>query len=737
MGAVWRRLAGAWGVALLAAAGAAFLVLRPHDDRMSGLDSMCYGAMSEAVAGGRAWVGEDGVWAQVPRAARRGLLYGRGNRVTRDWVWQWSPEDGRDAMTRPYFPPGPAWLGSWMARAGVGAERTVPLLGAIWWCCLLAAGWKRGGWAGVVASAALAVATPWPAWFLRGWHAEAAGAAVVGAAWLSASMGGGAGGGWWRRGAFPAAVGFLLGGSLCLHPTMLLLAGPAALVLGLHVAWSGNGRGAGWLWGGAAAGAGLLWWTTRAVAHPYGDWTRWAWWRQMFVHGTIAEHGVMAAGLAGLVLLGVAAGLAAWHPACRRLARAAAGKIPGWAWAAAGVVPAVLGVRVGPGLAVLGAAAVWALWAGKGRDRAMALAVLWSGVLFAAIQAAEKPTGIWGLRRMLPSVLMAATVAGPAVGEAMRRWKGRRWAWGAVALAAVCAWGPMRGGWVWAARNGSGGGAAVAALRAWMDAKEADAAARGADKPWFVFGEFRTAQGAMASGEHLAVALGGMGRADPAVVLAWVRRLAASGREVWWVSGLGAVPLEEGGVLEGEETIWDGVMRTVNSKRFLPAEWRTRELHWKGWRWRAPGEGDGAVGQDVALEGAVLGIRGPWGQERKGGRWTREGSGVVGPTGTRGGKVEVTVEGSWPGGLGAADVQTLLVEGPWGGAAGELSFSPEEGWAVRSVVLEVPEDAEWAGGTGIYRFRAAHPWNPGANGLRGYEGDLGILARRVKIRAVP
>jgi hypothetical protein len=401
------------------------------------------------------------------------------------------------------------------------------------------------------------------------------------------------------------------------------------------------------------------------------------------------------------------------------------------------MVPAVLGVRTGPGVAVLGAAAVWVLWVGKGRDRSMMLSVLWTGLLFAVIQAAEKPTGIWGLRRMLPPILMAVTVAGPALGEAMRRWKGRRGAWAAAVLAAVCAWGPARGGWVWAARNGTGGKAAVAALRAWMDAKEADASARGAEKPWFVFGEFRTAQGALASGRHLAVALGGVGRENPAGVLAWVRKLAASGREVWWVSGLGAPQLEEGGVLEGEETIWDGFMRTVNSKRFFPAEWHTRELHWKAWRWRAPGDGDGAVGQDLVLDGAVLGIRGPWGQERKGGRWTREGSGVVGPTGVRGGKVEVTVEGSWPGGPGAAAEQELLVEGPWGGEAGRLRFSAEDGCVSRSVVLEVPENGEWEGTTGVYRFWAAHPWNPGANGLRGYEEDLGVLVKRVGIRVVP
>jgi len=211
--------------------------------------------------------------------------------------------------------------------------------------------------------------------------------------------------------------------------------------------------------------------------------------------------------------------------------------------------------------------------------------------------------------------------------------------------------------------------------------------------------------------------------------------LAAEGREIWWVSGTGAASLEEGGVLEGEETIWEGTVKVLNTKRFLPAQWWEKEYHWQGWRWRAPGEGVEAASQDVEPAKTFLGLRGPWGDERRGGRWSREGSGVVGPTGRAGGSVEVTVEGMWPGGAGAAEEQTLEVAGPWGGPPGKMAFSTSPEWVERSVTLRVPEGAEGMAGEGVYRFRAAHPWNPGAHGMRGYDGDLGILVRRVRIRA--
>ena len=161
---------------LLGLGGATALLAWPHEDTFAGLDVAAYRQMAHVLADGRGLLDDDAVFAQAPEELRRHFLYRPGGRLTRDLSFQLSSPSNPEA--RPFFMPtlplAAAGVASWLSP-----DRFVPLVGALGWLLVVAVAFGVGGGWGLLVAAALGVMTAWPAWFLRGFYAEAVGAILV------------------------------------------------------------------------------------------------------------------------------------------------------------------------------------------------------------------------------------------------------------------------------------------------------------------------------------------------------------------------------------------------------------------------------------------------------------------------------------------------------------------------------------------------------------------------------
>ena len=262
----WRqaRLASRLGLVGLWLAGSGFMLFFPHEDVFTGLDNMTYPLMAHAFLDGRGFHDPDTVLAEVPERLREDFLIHRATwgRPTRDRVFQLS---GWHAIqTEPFFLPALP-----LAAAGLepllGPERFVPLIGALWLALVLAAGFCAGGGLGVWVVVVMVLGTAWPAWFLRGFYAEAVGAVLVTGVVASSSVRP------LRRGMMCVA-GFALGLAITYHPTLLVLSVPIVLGLALEL---GEWKPTALLLGGFGVGLVPCWAVNRYVCQPYGNITNW------------------------------------------------------------------------------------------------------------------------------------------------------------------------------------------------------------------------------------------------------------------------------------------------------------------------------------------------------------------------------------------------------------------------------------------------------------------------------
>ncbi|MBQ9345352.1 MAG: hypothetical protein IJT88_09095 [Kiritimatiellae bacterium] len=256
------------GLGLLAAI---FLFARPHAELFTGLDNSAYRLAAEAFLDGRPLHSPDPVLATVPPAHRRTFLFTRGREPTRDTVFRLANDYANtDApLTRPWFTPTLSLLAYAAARNGLPLTAPPALVGALLVCLLLAAAARRGGWPLLLCATAFLLATPIPAFFFRGFYADALGAALVASAIayaLSAQplLA--------RPGSPPLPrlrllLGFVLLFSLAFHRSAALL---GALVLFLLVTAEGRLRTAVAYYLGAMLGALPALWVILFVAQPYG-----------------------------------------------------------------------------------------------------------------------------------------------------------------------------------------------------------------------------------------------------------------------------------------------------------------------------------------------------------------------------------------------------------------------------------------------------------------------------------
>jgi hypothetical protein len=722
----WGARLGLGGLWLVCAG---FLLGNPHDDSFTGLDNMAYRHLTHAFLEGRGFHDRDAVLAEVPGTLRENFLFHRGprERPTRDCAFQLSSR--QSAETQPFFMPGLS-----LAAAGVdpvlAPERLVPLAGALWLALMLAAGFCAGGGWGVVAAGALLLGTAWPAWFLRGFYPEGVGAMLISGVIASASI---------RplRGAMAAVAGFALGLAVTCHPTLVVLAVPIAWVLMLEQRdaqiWFCVAAGmlAGWL---------PLWAVTRWVCQPYGDWTHWETLRKMLF--SIPQHQAVALALGALAVVSVGTLWAGFHPVMRaRIRRVDAWALP-WGWGAACALP-LAGIALLPGAVGETLRTAWtSAWsgirwpyalawlAGAGlawrrqrpvRERVGLAAVCWAMLFFLFIQGMETPVGLWSQRRFLPvvltgiAVLVAPLSAGLAACAARRRWAG--WA-AAAGMMLAGLWNPWHWPAAYLAVNERG-------AAEWIQA----VSDRIGTNRWVVFDYYPHSVPYAAGLKQKVLGLGETSWTHWPEVAGWLAALARR-EEVWVATSWSPCTLEEGAKLE---TMFAATGRFpgVHAKAFFPAVRSQRTVQNTFSRW-VPLAGNERGSQDKVMDGSPVGLRGPWGEVRKGATWSRQGSGIIGPVPEKGGQVFFEADCKWVPPTKDWPAQILRVTPPWGGEPLRLEVPAGE-QVVRGILARPAGDGERQA-TGVYLFHAVRPYNPAEYGLRHYSADLGVILRRIIIR---
>ena len=716
-------LIGLWFV------GSAFLLLFPHDDTFTGLDNMTYRQLSRAFLQGRGFHDPDAVLAEVPEALRESFLLhpGPAGRPTRDRAFQLA--GWRETETTPFFMPVLSLAAAGLEPA-LAPERFVPLAGALWWTLILAAGFCAGGGRGLAVATALALGTAWPAWFFRGFHAEAVGAALIaGVVAVSAVRP--------LRGFMAGAAGFALGLAASYHPTLAVLSIPVAIGLMLE---RNDPKSAAGLVAGGLAGVFPFWAFTRWVCQPYGDWTRWETLKTMVF--SVPEHRAVALALGVLALGSLAALGAGFRPAVRaRIRRLDAWAAP-WGWLAVCAAPFLL-IAAAPGevggTLRKGAAAAWSgigwpagllFLAGAGlvlrKDRPLrerwGLATLcWAALLFLFIQGVETPVGLWSQRRFLPVALIGIVWLVSPLSAALAARSGRAgWMWVAPVLAAGL-WNVARWPAAYFTVNERG-------ATEWTRAVSERI---GPDRR-IVFDYYAHSVPYAAGLDRRVLGLGESSRNRWPEVAFWLAELAPR-EEVWMATSWSPCTLEEGARLE-EVFSATGRFPVVRAKAFFPAERGEREVRNVFSRWvpLAPGE---TAGQNKVLDGSPFGLRGPWGPVRRGATWSRQGSEIIGPVPEKGRLVVFEAECGWAPPAEEWTEQTLLVAPPWGGEPLRLAVPAGESVAKGACVR--PADDAARSGTGIYALRVERPWDPALQGLRGYPPDLGVQVRRIIIQVEP
>ncbi|MBQ9726262.1 MAG: hypothetical protein IJV65_02000 [Kiritimatiellae bacterium] len=720
-----RALAPAIAVSL---AAAAFLFAHVHESTYTGLDDSCYAACAEALAGGRPLRARDDLLASLPRGVRRAVMpYSNRDRGTRDLAFRTvsseraaTPDiDGDDTV--PWFQPAlPLAAAAFSRCTGLPVRFFVPLAGSLWALALFLALSRSAGWRGLACAAAVLLATPWPAWFLRGTFPEAVAGVLVSAAVLAALC-------LRRRSAF--AVGFLLGLSAAFHRSAGLLGVALLPVFALREA---RLRRAAACAAGGAAGLAVSVHFLFFVSNTYG---------RDLLGGTPLRSRVLSLAVPALLVAGTALGALVRLPRVRDfllrprvrailLAAAAAACVAVPACCAAAGGPWAAGLRaVATGLSPAAAPALLLAAAGvflsprRYADKAvLAAAVCLSPAAFFVL-GDETLVGVWNLRRALPNALVAAPVL----------------ALGSAALAGRAA--RLRAP---AARRAAQAGLLLAALGAVSVPLRFPA-------PYRCVGE----RGARALFRGVEAAVRGSGRlvlfdylshAAPHAVrlenrvlgLPWRKAelwpelfgWAAAGTDTWAIATSWAPPALEDGVRLVPRERFEAELGVVRGASFLGAAPASHDIciTWLEPESLAPGE---TPAQDKTLDGGPLALRGPWDAfRRKGGQWARQGAGLVGPVPAPGGGVRVVLDAGWWTPRRDADwtAQTVRVRAPWGA---EAAVSVPAGGGTVEARLPGPDAP--AAATGVYSFAADRPYDPSLDGLGGYPADLAVFLRRVRI----
>lgn len=739
---------GAWAVALALGLLWVALLFRPHAHVFQGLDASAYRLMARAFAEGRPACAVDDGLRKLPTDVREWVMYWPNSpeRRTRDRSFE--VLDMQGCETRPFFYP---FLPYCMVGLDVlvpsnAADFFVPVVGAAFSLCLLAAAAQWGGAWGAILAAVFLLGTPLPAWLFRGCFAESVSAALLGTVALHGIAAE-------RRSAWIDAVACLLIGlSVSFHPAMVL---PAVFLQSFFTIGARKlSQGLGLL---AAFFAGLLpvLVISLTVTSPYGP-LRWDTLGEVATgSGSIALLAVFVLGALGVVGASVAVGPSVrnWVAKGRRavVLRAllpAAWVLPTWA----ALQHHGVGFLVRRGLveawsatqwtyaAVLAVALVAALLAhGRARERALLTAVFFVLPVFLYLKGAERMQ-LWSMRRLIVPLVLCIVAILPCLCQCLAP-RGKRWRQVTVtavglALVALCLVNPVRWPAPYTVRYDRGGDRLLQDV---LDRTGRDT---------LVFDYFPySVPFAVLEGRRV-YGLTEYSWCARDYGLPWFCSVAQTGA-VTFVSAYANPGIEDGLILQEQETMTLSLPR-VKSKAALPALYSSKELTLRFLRAVPVSPSSKAPVLDKVFDGARrkaipngFGVRGPWGRsdialETPTGpvraQWTREGSAVIGPVPAPGKSVEVFVVAAACRSDGV-EGQQLMIYPPWD--ADPLLLAVSNGYTEASGRLRMPEGTDRFDRTGRYKLAARAPYDPSGAGIQGFRSDLGVLLHRIRIRPVP
>lgn len=721
----------------------AILLFRPHEDTFIGVDTSCYRHMTHALQAGRPLLGPDAVLLEAPRDIRRAFLLMPDMRWrnTRDRSFEIRSLDS--TFSQPFF-----YVLLPLAASGFDAlvpgsasDYFMPLVGWLFVVALLLAGAVFGSGWGIAGAAALLLGTPLPVWFFRGYFPEVLGAILIAGVALQWVL---------RLGkTLPPSSLFPLGLAICLHPLLVVLALPVALLIWV----AGESRRANMLAGACWVLAGTLplWIMTRWICQPYGRISDWrVLLRNMYVSG---EHRMVM--IAALLVI---AALFCWMllPDHRRHKI----RISALRWVAlhrvraifitAMAMPCLLALyapfsaaavsrgafELGQGaqwpLGLLAALlAMWIVWRGRPRKVLLLGILVFALPVFLYLKGVEL-VGLWSQRRLMPWVIMAlvSLLPGLAAMRALAGGASRKSALLRIAIALFFVLAAGHNAFFWPApylvRYESGADEWIAHLRGQIGKNLAFFDYHSYSFPLAVDGRTRV----FGLGEQAQPLLG--------PVIQWLRERASE--ETVLVATAYANPGIEDGlrlVPLGEES---STVSRIRSRAALPAEAFTRSVRVEFMR-AEPISATDLLAVHKVFDGGPLALRGPWQRNTQRiqsptgeiveGQWARAKAGIVGPAPALGERLRIKVQGVC-GRVDTNSVATFSLEAPGGERSPPLQLSNE--WTEAAIEWAPAIDA--TNRTAVYHFHFDELYDPSREGLRGYPNDLGALLHRMDIELV-
>lgn len=711
----------------------------PHQDTYTGLDVAMYRQMAKAFAQGRGFDDVDRPFEQVPDEVKPSLLYrnveASGARQTRDCVFELV--DYPQAATRPFFLPTLPLAAAGGNALGLSVDRFVPIIGAMWVVCVFLVGCAIHPALGGAAAFLLLFGSLWPGWFLRGFHADAVGGALLAMAIL-------AGQAMRPSVAGRLLLGFLLGLAVSYHPTMAVLAAPAALAFAMR---SGRVRDTAALAAGGIAGVLPLVFINLWVCQPYGDFFDRAMLAGMW--RAVPEIRMVLLALSVAAVAGGGVLTLAHVPTVRtrfetpRVRRVVSITCAGLC-AVAALLPVVAGgplreglvetVRIGwvwMAIAAAGAAALFAMRRPLA-ERFLLAGLCLGALVFLYIKGVEVDVGLWSYRRLCPVVFCLVSLLCVPLAEGLRAIARRCGLnispWTLILMIVV----------LWFLPTSRKGVSPIEAIQDWYINSD-DFGYMQNNRltlfdyyPHSVPHQWNLRQSVFGLNEAVAKELG------HAPVMAWLAD-EAKRRPVSIISSFGGESpelVEDGLSLSQPYTHQDRVCRysPAGCLYVEPKSVIILRTYYKGTRITEANR-EQAV-QNKGFDGSPLGLRPPWGRKVEDGVWSMEGSGIVGTLPPPGGEVAITVKARWFPPHDGWSNQVLVVTSPFEGEPLEFTI-PAGGKPVvcEGVIARPVDSAPDSAFTGIYRIHAKTPYNPDEHGIRGYGDGLGAVIESIVIRA--
>lgn len=717
------------------------LYLFAHQDKFTGLDVACYRNLATSFSEeARGLHDIDIVYQSVPQIMRKNFLYRSRGRLTRDLIFQIYLDD---CSSNSFF----------LSMLSLGAailpnmDLFVPICGALWFGILLAFGLYKGGVRGLFVSVGCFFATFWPMWFLRGFHTDAVGAILVGAALLAALV--------------PEIrtrkldvflIGFLLGCSVGYHFTMVVPAGIVAVYLLITKDWTFR-RLLLLIFGGAVGLIPMLY-QLAFICAPYGNILSISSFTSMLANVKEIRFLFLALLCAIIVFVGFAAIILN-----QRLQQ----KIHAFLDKNAAIINPIL---------IVASALVWLVYAFFAGPITAGFSTIQTGLLYALpliilgaillaiskeeesvlnsalvlmlslmaalfvyIKGVEVHVGLWSQRRFFPVVVMLLPLVIVALCsfKAKGKIKYLPFALFFISFMPILRWPAAYFGVFDASSNEAKGEPSLATtVDEFIDKNNDDG------KAIFIFDYFPHSVPFQHDLNRCVLGVGEHSQWNYPEIVQWALETSKTNNSLaFFFSSYGVPMLEEGAALEPCGFVSDSFRRYITKGVFPVDRNEAKELiEIAAFEIREPAR---ASMQNIDFDILYpFGLRKPWGKTTRLGTWSRQGSGIVGPVPDKSGKVLLMISALWtpPVADGTWDEQTLIIETPFGQRE-SVKVSAANEFGGYTCEIERTENDDFGDSvTGVYRFYVEKPYDPALYGTKGFDKDLGVIFKNIIIKCV-